>query len=141
MRAPFLCLAVLLVVSHVDAAPAPAPGRKAKEKLETLKKWLPAVLEAWVKERQIGHPLAYDPILRRVRAIGDAEVKVVVHLHLRGGDGKLRERADYTLSVYLAYHDGLWTAVRFQSSFGDHYKSWTNAIHFLMDAIDEAAEK
>jgi hypothetical protein len=38
-------LAVLLASSLDPAAPAPAPDREAKAKLEALKKRLPAVLE------------------------------------------------------------------------------------------------
>ncbi len=37
MRAIYLCLATLLIVPHADAA----PGHKAKEKPEALKKPLP----------------------------------------------------------------------------------------------------
>jgi len=144
MRATLLCLVALLVVPYVDAAPAPAPGLKAKEKLRALKKRLPAVLERWVKERKVGHPFTYTPVLRRVRAIGVAEAKVVVHLHLRDDHGKVSDSAEYMLTVYLTYYDGLWTAVRFQWSYPDIHKindNWTDAAHFLMDAIDEAAEK
>ena len=39
-------LAALLVVPHVDAAPAPAPGLRAKEKLESLKKQF---YRAWLR--------------------------------------------------------------------------------------------
>jgi hypothetical protein len=64
MPSSILCLAALLVVPCVDAAPAPASGRKAKEKLEALKQRLPAVLETWVKERSVGYPDHCKPMLR-----------------------------------------------------------------------------
>lgn len=144
MRATFLCLVTFMFVPCIVASPAPAPGLKAKEKLGELKKRLPAVLERWVKERKVGRPLTYTPVLRRVRTIGIAEAKVVVHFHLQNDEGKLSDRASYMLTVYLTYYDGLWTAVRFQWSYPDIDKinaNWTDAAHFLMDAIDEEAEK
>jgi len=51
MRTMFLCLAVLLVVPPAEAAPAPDPSRKAKEKLGALKKRLPDIVKAWAKVR------------------------------------------------------------------------------------------
>ena len=44
MRATCLCLAALLVVPYVDAAPAPD---SSKQKLEALKKRLPELLNEW----------------------------------------------------------------------------------------------
>jgi hypothetical protein len=46
MRATFLCLAALLV----GAAPAPAPGREAKQKLETFRKQLMRILDDWAQD-------------------------------------------------------------------------------------------
>lgn len=141
MRTTFLCLAVMFIVPQVDAAPAPVPGLKAKEKLEVLKKRLPAVLEAWAKESQIGYPFIYIPVLRRVRAIGNAEAKVVIFLHYRDDQGEVKDKVDYILTVYITYYEGLWTAIRVQGSHPEGNRSWTHATQMLMDAIDEAAEK
>jgi hypothetical protein len=141
MRTTLRCLVVLLVVPHANAAPAPEPGRKANEKLEALKKRLPDVLKTWVKERTVGYPFTYAPTLRRVRLIRAAEAKVVVHLNRVDDDGKVRERPDYMLTAYLSYYNGLWTIVRFESSDPSFSRISSGAVHFLMDAIDEAAEK
>jgi hypothetical protein len=48
MRITCLCV-VLFAVTQLNAVPAPAPSHKAKEKLETLKKRLPALLDDWQK--------------------------------------------------------------------------------------------
>jgi hypothetical protein len=52
MRATYLCLIALVVVPHVGAAPAPATGLKAKEKLEALKKRLPALLSVLTRPKR-----------------------------------------------------------------------------------------
>jgi hypothetical protein len=92
MRLTLLCLAALLVVPHIVAAPAPPSGQEAKKKLETLKKRLPDVLAEWVKEKDNAHwlddwplgphELTYKPelrILRRIspnRIYGTRQIKV-----------------------------------------------------------------
>jgi hypothetical protein len=50
MRATFLCFAILLVVPHLVAAPAPDSDRLPKQKLEALKKRLPDLVGDWLKE-------------------------------------------------------------------------------------------
>jgi hypothetical protein len=47
-------VAGLLTIPHVDAAPAPAAGRAAKEKLEVLKKRLPDIVSSWAKKHWYG---------------------------------------------------------------------------------------
>ena len=139
MRAVLLCLVALVVVPCGDAAPAP---NIQKQKLEALKKQLPAVLETWIQERHLGGSSStFIPVLRRVRLVSESQAKVVVHLHSSDNTGKVSDRAVYMLTVFLSYYDGLWTTVRFQ--WNDPYRdiNWSAETHFLMDAIDETAEK
>ncbi len=138
MRTVLVGLALLVVVPSLDAVPAAAPARLPKQKLEALKKKLPGVLEAWLKNRR---PYTFAAVLRRVRVLGASEAKVVIHVHDFDGNGKVEELPALILTVYLSYYDGLWTATRFQWSEPDISSGMTKAAHFLMDAIDEAAEK
>jgi hypothetical protein len=52
----------------------------------------------------------------------------------------LQDSPEHSLTVYLTYYDGLWTASRFQWS-TRVLSVWNHAAHFLLDAIDEAAEQ
>jgi hypothetical protein len=135
------CLAVIFATAQLDAAPAPAPNNKAKEKLEALKKRLPVVLDAWVKERSVTQSVNLIPVLRRVRLIGDGQAKVVVHLHSRNEAGQASDSALFMVTIYLSFYDGLWTTTRFEWGGYRREKRWEESTPFLMDAIDEAAEK
>jgi hypothetical protein len=137
MRAAALsALAFLVSTGDVCAG----TNRQAKEKLEALKKQLPTVLKAWSKS----HPPAKDylPALRRVRATGNATAKIVIGLHYEGEGGQFDDPT-FLLTVFLKYHDGLWTTVRFEwsRSPGPGSDPCTEPAHFLLDAIDQAAEK
>jgi hypothetical protein len=155
MRASFLCLAVLFLVPHVDAAPAPEPGRAAKAKLAALKKKLPDILDEWKKTRvcdlqvedgTTGKVVARGsiklgkPELRVLRRVGPERAKVVIlfpYYELT----ERKPRQDVLLTIFLSYQDGCWTTER-SESFGKHnafFDSTDSA--FLMLAIDEAAEK
>jgi hypothetical protein len=78
-------------------------------------------------------------VVRRVRSTADDEAKVVIGVSNEWSE-KRGPNPQHLLTVYLKYHDGLWTAVRFSWSCATD-NSWNEATHFLMDAIDEAAEK
>ena len=114
---------------------APAPPADAEARLAALRACLPAVVEAWGKERLPEHVVA---VLRRVRMTADREAKAVVFLHSRAGDGSVRPQAFRVLTVQLTFHGGLWSAVRFEWSGGED-SGYKEAAHFLLDAIDEAA--
>jgi hypothetical protein len=130
-------LALLFATSCADAAPAPETAQRT---LQALKKRLPGVLKKWAKSRiYSGGPFSVRTVLRRLRATGPAEAKVTVGIYLDTEKEKAAE-PDYLLTVFLKYHAGLWTAVRFEWS-STANKAWLKAAHFLLDAIDEAAAK
>jgi hypothetical protein len=123
--------ALLLLAAAANAAPAPDPARQS---LEALKKKLPDVVSAWKKQYLADGQGAEARLIRRV---GQARAKVVVAM----GDPKdlARHPADL-LTVFLCYHDGCWTTVRFTGSWSQEAgKNWN--AHHLMLAIGEAAEK
>jgi hypothetical protein len=117
--------------------PAP-PAREAPETLAALTKKLPAVLETWEKQRYAEPDMT--PALRRVRATSDTAAKVVVLLTCRFGAWRLPER-DCLLVVHLKYYGRVWTTTRFEWSRETDEPTRREAGQFLMDAIDEAAEK
>ena len=137
MRASFLCLAVLFLAPHVDAAPASAEGRAAKEKLEALKKKLPDIVSSWAKERW------YDNCtveVRVVRMLGPTEAKVVLMSRWADPKGRPDLSHDNIFTIFLDFYDGVWSTTRSDAwSLTDDY--FNRAIRFLMLAIDEAAEK
>jgi hypothetical protein len=137
MRTTFLCLAILFLVPHVDAAPAPAPGRAAKEKLEALKKKLPDLVSDWLKERW---PPKKAVEVRVVRMLGPTEAKVVLMSHWADSKGRTNPN-DEVFTIFLVYYDGVWSATRFDSSWTVKDDFENNAVRLLMLAIDEAAEK
>jgi hypothetical protein len=134
-------LAVLLAGPFAAAAQAPAPDREAKVKLEALKKRLPGVLDAWMK----AHPLRGTTgdrtfwkevlVLRRARLVASAEAKLTFYSYRETG-GVRATTPSHILTVFLKYHDGLWTTTSYRG--GDPYP---RGVDFLLDAIDEAAEK
>lgn len=89
LRLSLAVLAVLSAVSVAQAAPAPAPDREAKEKLEALKKRLPGVFEAWAK----AHPYGWESndetgtqqswrqalTLRRSRLVASDEARLTLY--------------------------------------------------------------
>jgi hypothetical protein len=133
MRVTLLCCVALLVVPFVDAAPARAPGREAKEKLEALKKRLPDVVRSWTKERwSKGEAVE----VRIVRMLGPSQAKVV--LLSRGTDpfGRPSPDNDKVFTIFLNFYGGIWSTTRLDGSAQDACEN-----RFLMLAIDEAAEK
>jgi hypothetical protein len=144
MRSTLLCLSVLFLVPHVDAAPAPEPGLKAKEKLETLKKKLPALVGDWLKEneniRWFSYQRTYSPKLRVMRRVGPDRAKAVILFEAFDKNGARARYYDALLTVFLTYQDGCWTTERFEEVIHiSNEKRPTFA--YLMLAIDEAAEK
>ena len=147
MRVTFLCCVALLVVPSVDAAPAPAPGLKAKEQLEALKKRLPSILGDWLKENNqhfswMGTDWTYKPEVRLLRRVGPERAKVAILFTAADADGRRDSDRDVLLTIFLAYQDGCWTTEQFEvniRNFGVRPPRTTFA--FLMLAIDEAAEK
>jgi hypothetical protein len=148
MRTACPALILLLAVSNAHAAPAPDLGRKAREKLQALEKRLPDAIDAWAKAylgratvTGDGHTRSCSARLRRVRALADDEAKVVVAVY-HEWDGKRDPHPNHLLAVYLKSYDGQWTAQRY--SWGGYpiggFLS-SEVADFLMDAIDEAAEK
>jgi hypothetical protein len=145
MRTTFLCLAVLFLVPRVDAAPAPAPGRAAKEKLEALKKRLPAVVGDWLKEKGNRNWFPADwtcnPELRVLRRVGSERAKAVVLFKILDQNGR-QGRDDVLLTIFLTYQDGCWTTEQFEDVSRDsRLPKLRPTFAFLMLAIDEAAEK
>jgi hypothetical protein len=138
MRVTLLCLAVLFLAPHVDAAPTPAPVLKAKEKLEALKKKLPDVVSSWAKERW--HPKEAVEF-RVVRMLGPTEAKVVLVSHWVDRQGRPNPNNDNVFTFFLVYYDGVWSPTRSDATWlvTDDFRS--RGIRFLMLVIDEAAEK
>lgn len=146
MPASLLCLAVLFILPHVDAAPAPD---SAKQKLETLKKLLPGVLAGWVKEKNNItwlnniNRLTCKPELRVIRRVGPERAKAVILFvaYTENGENRYPPR-DVVVTVHLSYHDGCWTAETFEASCkNEDSNELRRTFAFLMLAIDEAAEK
>jgi hypothetical protein len=142
-RTALVVLAVMLAVPLAQAAPVPEPGREAKERLEALKKRMPGVLDAWMKAypyegRDRGVTWTAVFVLRRVRLVSGAEAKLTFHARKAGA--AVAAAPEHILTVFLKYHDGLWTTVSYQWSDRGRMQRW-EGIDFLLDAIDEAAEK
>jgi hypothetical protein len=45
------------------------------------------------------------------------------------------------VTIYLSFYDRLWTTTRFEWGGYGREKRWEENTPFLMDAIDDAAEK
>jgi hypothetical protein len=145
MRTTFLCLAGIVVVANVDAAPAPAPGCKAKERLETLKKRLPALLDDWQKNREVDWPLpngwTCKPELRLLRLVTPDRAKGIILFAVSDGMGTPVRRMDLLLTIFLSFHDGCWTIERSEVAGRLKTSDVRPTFAFLMLAIDEDAEK
>jgi hypothetical protein len=135
--------ALLLTGSNAGATD---PQSRAKEKLEALKKRLPAVLRAWFKDNfpfEAGAPFKKKAsvALRRARLLGDAKAKPTIHFSAEH-EGE-RAKCPYCLvTVLLTYYDGLWTARQYQWGGGSSTPEQSQvAGQFLLEAIDEAAER
>ena len=79
--------------------------------------------------------------LRRARLVAGAEAKLTFFLRRKYGGAPTAP--EHVLTVFLKYHDGLWTATSYECSNptmarGGIWESW---VRFLLDDIDEAAEK
>jgi hypothetical protein len=133
-----LCLCVVLIAVGLAGA-APAPDRGGKGKLAALKERLPGTVEAWSKAQ--GLDSDFTVVLRRVRAVDDAEVKLAVHLRRKYKGNRVDSDPYYILNIILKYYDGLWTATRYEFSRPSVRDEWHERAHYLMDAIDEAAEQ
>jgi hypothetical protein len=147
MRTALVGLALLVVVPSLDAVPAPDPGRLPKQKLEALKKKLPALLADWAKERKNVRWLpnaewTCSPELRVLRRVGTDRAKAVIFFAAFDQKGVREPLLDVLLTVFLTYYDDCWTTDRFESA-----DRRANALvsrstfAFLMADIDEAAEK
>jgi hypothetical protein len=140
---------VLLAAAAAGAggAPAPDPGRLPRARFEALKKRLPRLVEAWVKERwaqeanapPVGNP-RYSSEVRLARLVGPAEAKVTVLLPISSG-GRRVAWADQVLTVYLRYHEGRWTTTGFDASWPTANTASNRTVRFLLLAIDESQEK
>jgi len=146
MHTRLLCLAVVFIAPQLPAAPAPAPGRQAKEKLEALKKRLPDLVEDWLKKRPrdnwITRQWTCKPELRLVRQVGPERAKVVIFFAMFDDTGAPVPSQDVLLTIFLSYYDGFWTTER--SEVAGHLNE-KNAVRptfsSLMLALDEATEK
>jgi hypothetical protein len=147
-----LAFTFLAVLAAVPAADNPSQAEEAKAKLEALKKRLPAVVNAWAKQNEFefwthGEEGAgcSSPVLKRTRATSATEAKITIHFLPRVGgklfsgvDGKLVDDPKHVMVVFLKFYDGLWTTVRFEWTVDASHNA---CAHYLLDAIDEAAEK
>lgn len=138
MRASLLCLVVLAIVPSADAAPAPAPGLKAKERLEALKKRLPEVVKSWSKARWYTDWVVE---VRVVRMLGPTQAKVVLMSRSSDDKERLGSGQDKVFTIFLDFYDGIWSATRFEGSWPANNDFDNGSVRFLMLAIDEAAEK
>jgi hypothetical protein len=106
MRTTLVSLALLLALPHLNAAPAPEPGRGAKEKLEALKKRLPDVVAAWARERWDD---SRKVEVRMVRLLGPARAKVVIVSLGVDPQGRRRPVDDTAYTILLDFYDGVWS--------------------------------
>ncbi|HEY7153661.1 MAG TPA: hypothetical protein VH575_06860 [Gemmataceae bacterium] len=144
MRTTFLYLAVLYLVPHVDAAPAPAEGRAAKEKLEALKKRLPDLLSDWQKSEKddwLPNQWTCKAELRLLRRVGPDRAKAVILFAPFDEKGASVRNHDLLLTIFLSYQDGCWTIERSEVAGRLTGKAERPTFAFLMLAFDEAAEK
>jgi hypothetical protein len=145
MRVTLTGLTVLLLIPHVDAAPAPASDRAAKEKLETLKKRLPDLMSDWLKKKENGDWLpdkfTCNPELRVLRRVGPDRAKAVILFAMVDDMGARALDFDVLLTVFLTYQDGCWTTERFEVVSRVNEPAARPSLAFLMLAIDEATEK
>lgn len=146
MRVALIGLIILLTIPHVEAAPAPEPGRAAKEKLGALKKRLPGVLNDWAKNaRWERDDITRTPKLRVLRRVGPARAKAVIHFEAFQQNGARTRYFDVLVTVFLTYQDDCWTTERFEKEV--NFRVLENGttelpnFAFLMVDIDEAAEK
>jgi hypothetical protein len=137
-RQALACLALLVPVLSVPAAPAPEPGREAKQKLEGLKKRLPDAVAAWAHERWAGSSRVE---VRIVRLLGPAEAKLTLVSLAANTQGGREPEHDEVITVFLRYYDGAWSATRFEVSWPASDNESNKAVRFLMLAIDEAGSK
>src|SRR5262249_50260851 len=143
MRTSVLCIAFIFTAAQLDAAPAPDPSIRAKEKFEALKKKLPDILTEWSNSDE--HARLFlptrKPELRLLRRIAPNRAKAVIHFV----ESRAVERAfmrDMVLTVFLTYQDGCWTTETFEAfTRVDDLKDTRWSFSFLMTAIDEAAAK
>lgn len=142
MRAALALIMLTFLLTAANAADVQdalraADARRAKDSLEALQKRLPAVLKTWCSQQK--SPLELTSELRRVRALGHNEVKLTVYLWVTDSNGRRLPNTESIMAIYLKYHDGLWTAVRCDWAAND--EAARNSVAFLLDAIDETAEK
>jgi hypothetical protein len=146
MKLSLPLLAALLACGALRAVAAPAPdgAAEAKRKLEALKKKMPEVLKEWEKDIFSNEGL-YPKNIRftRERSLWDNEVKFTFHVYEVDKTEKPPKKTSVAvLFIFLKYHAGKWTTVRSEWFFADknikHIKELTG---FLLDAIDEAAER
>ena len=135
-RTVLVALALLAAGAVGQAAPVADEERLAREALDALKKKLPATVAAWAKQRLPD----YKPEVRVVRWAGDRDVKVRILLRYDGGRNRFASE-DHVLSVLLHYHAGRWGAEVAEPSWSAKEEGLNKAAHFLLLAIDEAAEK
>jgi hypothetical protein len=135
-RQALLALALLAAGAAGQAAPVADEERLARESLGALKKKLPGVVAAWAKRRLP----EYKPEVRIVRWVGDRDVKVRILLNYDDGRNRFPGE-DQVLTVLLHYHAGYWGAEVVQPSWPPKEDQLNRAAHFLLLAIDEAAEK
>jgi hypothetical protein len=135
-RAVLVALALLAAGAAGRAAPVADEERLAREGLDALKKKLPATVAAWAKQRLP----EYKPEVRVVRWAGDRDVKVRILLRYDNARNRLASE-DHVLSVLLHYHGGRWGAEVAEPSWPSREEQLNRAAHFLLLAIDEAAEK
>jgi hypothetical protein len=71
---------------------------------------------------------------------GERRAQPTFYGYRKSGD-ELPRDPDHLLIVFLKFHDGLWTTSRFEWSDPEIGGSRGRTTYFLLDAIDEAAEK
>jgi hypothetical protein len=138
MRASLVSLVVILAATQLEAAPAPNTTRKAKEKLEALKKRLPDIVSSWAKERWYQTETVE---VRVVRMLGPTQAKVVLLSQASDDQGGRKPYQDKVFTIFLDFYDGIWSSTRFDASWPatNHFEN--SSVRFLMLAIDEAGEK
>ncbi len=145
MRAICLCLALLLIVSQLESAPAPDRDRLPKQKLEALKKRLPNLVGDWLKEKGnvtwLARSATCNPELRVLRRVGPDRAKVAILFEAFDDKGAREVNWDVLLTIFLSYQDGCWTTDRFEAARRGQKAGLGESFAFLMLAIDEAAEK
>jgi hypothetical protein len=107
----------------------------AKTQLDVLKKKLPGIMAAWLKDRSYLDK-NYQAKLRVARRTSPTTAKVTFFLEYHDPKQPDARKSDELVSIFLSFCDGAWTATSVKATC-----DLLGRDQFLMLAIDEAGDK